>query len=229
MKINELNNEYTAVIGLGYWCDVAGHLKNHNLRTFSGPFDWVLTPSLSDINRVLEARFEGYMDMNNLEFIAHGEIALDDNDQVMDSVHRTNIIRDKYYRITSVHDFPLQQGQDWKVDYLSFKAKLERRINRFLDICRSASSLLFIRLEATIEETIRLYEILSGLCGGQVHLLTINTVEGLNHLRENDLGIEGNVFMEIPLISSGNFHNLADVKHSNPHDWDLILRNIKVT
>lgn len=228
LKWEELKKEYETVIGLGYWCDVAGHLKNHNLRTFSSPFDWVLTPSLSDINQVLKARFEGYMEQENMEFINYGEIALDDHDQVQDLIKQTYILRDNKFNITSVHDFPLYPNHSWNEQYPRFRKKLDSRINRFLKVCSDSPSKLFIRLEATVDEAVNLHQNLSDLSSGETVLLVINTVQGLNSLRENDLGINGVVFMEIPFISSGNFHNIAEVRYTHSNDWNIILKDITV-
>ncbi|NHW36816.1 DUF1796 family putative cysteine peptidase [Paenibacillus aceris] len=44
-------------------CDPAAYLRGHHLRKFSMPLDWVMSPSLTDVNRLLAHKFTGFMEL----------------------------------------------------------------------------------------------------------------------------------------------------------------------
>ncbi|WP_082650967.1 DUF1796 family putative cysteine peptidase [Paenibacillus etheri] len=69
-------------------------------------------------------------------------------------------IRDTFYNIISVHDFPVTLGKDWSTTYPSYKAKLDLRI---WDKLLSSKKILFIRWFATYEQAVELQAILSDI------------------------------------------------------------------
>ncbi|MCM3308575.1 DUF1796 family putative cysteine peptidase [Priestia megaterium] len=223
MNLNGMKRPYDTVISIGSWCGVTNQLKDFNLRRFSGPFDWVTTPTLTHVNRVLKNRFQGYMDINNMKFIEYAKFAIDENDQSNDVIieKQTYVLEDVKYNIGSYHDFLVIPGQSWTVSYPEFREKLDRRINRFFDKIKKSQSTLFVRYCATYEEVVELQAILSELTEGTFHILIVNPVENLTTLRENNWGLDGVVFVDIPMISS-----ITDQNHWRQDDWNYILSGI---
>lgn len=222
MNLKDIKRSYDVVVGLGSWCGVATELKHHNLRRFSGPFDWVTTPSLSDINRLLKNRFEGFMEMENMKFVNYSKFAINsDTDHEVVTEKQTYIIMDTKYNIASWHDFPVIPNQSWQADYPSYKEKLNRRINRFLEKINNSKFTLFVRYNTSKSEAAELRSILSGLTKGKFHILVVNPVEDLQTVKEINWDLEGVVCMEIPYLPT-------DKTQWNSQDWDFILNGITV-
>lgn len=53
------------IISLGWFCGTAASMKKYGFRSFSGPFDWLMTP-LDSVVYLLESDFEGFLNRNNL-------------------------------------------------------------------------------------------------------------------------------------------------------------------
>ncbi|WP_280142861.1 DUF1796 family putative cysteine peptidase [Paenibacillus sp. 453mf] len=153
----------------------------HNLRRISLPLDWMISTKLSDVNRLLQYRFQGFMELNHLQVLEDTHIMLDDGSPVFHDrggLVESYMIKDTLYNIISVHDFPLVPGQHWSVVYPEYKEKLQRRIQRFYDKLARSSFTLFIRWSASYEETHQLRAILSQMTPGDFHILVLNPVKG---------------------------------------------------
>ena len=61
---------YEQVISLGFFCSVALELKRLNLRSGSGPFDWVIS-DLKGILRLMENNFEDFL---NPKFLVQNKV-----------------------------------------------------------------------------------------------------------------------------------------------------------
>jgi Putative papain-like cysteine peptidase (DUF1796) len=222
LKLKDIKRSYDVVVSLGSWCGVANEMKRHQLRRFSGPFDWITTPSLSVINRLLINRFEGFMEMENMKFVKYSKFLVDSSTENEEVTEReTYIIMDTKYNIASYHDFPVIPNQSWTADYPSYKEKLHRRINRFFEKINNSKLTLFIRYNASYSEVAELRSILSRLTKGKFHILNVNPVEGLQTVREINWDIDGVVCIEIPYLPT-------DKTQWNSQDWDFILNGIKV-
>ena len=53
----------TMIIPIGVDCGLASLLKEHNLRTCSLPFDWVV--SYGGVSKIFESHFSNYLDITN--------------------------------------------------------------------------------------------------------------------------------------------------------------------
>lgn len=222
LNLRNTKRSYDVVVSLGSWCGVADELKRHNLRRFSGPFDWVASPSLSDINRLLKNRFEGFMDMANMEVVHHSNFIVNNNDDLEITANRqTYVIQDTKYNIASWHDFPVIPNQDWTATYPAYKEKLNRRINRFLEKINSSRFTLFVRCNASESEAAELQSVLSGLTKGRFHILIVNPVEGLQEVREKNWALDRVACVEIPFVQS-------DQTQWRQQDWDYILKGVRV-
>ncbi len=119
MRLAQLAGEYDAVFSLGQNCTPAIQLEKNRLRPFAGVLDWMMSDTLSDVNRLLENRFAGFMDLPNLSVVGTSQL--------------NYMVRDIAYNVISVHDFPQERNTSAElVTYPEFREKIDRRIERFL-------------------------------------------------------------------------------------------------
>lgn len=219
LNLQDIKKSYDVVISLGSSCLPTYQLKRCNLRSFSGPLDWVLSPSLSDVNRLLKNRLRDLMELKNICLIEGAYYNLL-NDNSEDQKSQTYRVKDTNYNITSVHDFPVMPNYDWSVTYPQYKDKLNSRINKFFEKITNSHSILFIRTEAGYEETIELKSVLSQITNSRFNILAVNLVMGLQNVVEKNWGIEGVCSVECP--------HRQDVWYGDNSAWDYILGGIKL-
>jgi len=220
IKLQDIKRPYDAVIGIGSACDPTIHIKRLNLRKHSLPLDWVVSLSLSDVNKLLMNRFNGFMELENLQLKEESHFYLDDGTPVFSDDRFTMVksyfVEDTYYNIISVHDFPIIPNQEWSQTYPAFKEKLNKRIHRFLNIMNTSQSTLFVRWSATYTEAVELQTILHQLTNGLFHIVIINPIEDLPHIVETDWGLDRVCSIQVP-----NFiHDYAI--------WDYVLNGVSI-
>ncbi|GJM69732.1 hypothetical protein HMSSN036_19480 [Paenibacillus macerans] len=66
MKLADLKGGYDAIFSLGDLCLSSLQLEKNNLRPYAGVFDWVASPNLDDVCRLIDTRFKGFMELENL-------------------------------------------------------------------------------------------------------------------------------------------------------------------
>jgi len=224
VKFEDIKGSYDLMVGLGSWCGPALHLRRHNLRKFSFPLDWCISNSLPDVSRLLKNRFQGFMELKNMRWTEGYAHFLDDGHAIFPPGGGTepvnaHFIEDTYSNIVSVHDFPVIPNQDWKVLYPSYKAKLNRRINRFLEKITNSSSILFIRWGVTNPtEAMELKSVLSEMVPGKVNILILNPVQDLQGVSPMDWGIDGIATIQVPLDNP-----------NNDNVWDYALQGLSLT
>lgn len=127
-------------------------------------------------------------------------------------------IRDTFYNIISVHEFPITLGKHWSTTYPAYKAKLDLRIKRFWDKLLSSKKNLFIRWFATYEQAVELQTILSDILkANEFTVLILNPVSELTLVREINWDINNIGVLEFP-------------DDMNDYDsWDYILKDIQIT
>ncbi|MCL6457737.1 MAG: papain-like cysteine peptidase [Gorillibacterium sp.] len=161
MNIVDLHGSYDAIFSLGQNCLPSIQLEKNGLRTFSGVLDWMMSDELTDVCRLLENRFQGFMDLANL--------------QVEDSSGVNLRVRDLAYNIISVHDFPASRNSPIHLgSYTDFKIKLNRRIERFIQLSASSSRTLYVRMNGKYEEALRLEQALAPYVAGDFSILLVN-------------------------------------------------------
>ncbi|MDD9268205.1 DUF1796 family putative cysteine peptidase [Paenibacillus sp. GCM10023248] len=69
MKLPEVKGQYDRIVSLGSACNPALQLRRLKLRTFSGPLDWSVSLSLSDVNRLLKNRFAHFMELPHMQHV----------------------------------------------------------------------------------------------------------------------------------------------------------------
>lgn len=161
MDLSQLKGEYDAIFSLGDLCLASIQLKKHNLRPYSGVLDWMASPELSQVNELLENRFIGFLDYDNLRVIGYADTFI--------------CVSDDGYNLVSNHDF---DGEKNTLTYLGAYAevmeKYERRIQRFLSEMDNAKRILFVRTEGSLEDAAVLQDVLSKLVKHDFSILLIN-------------------------------------------------------
>ena len=207
MHLYELKNTYDIAISLGAPCQTAEQLRRHDLRTFSGPFDWSVLESVECLVRALNTRFENFFLRENLIVDGEGD--------------HYYLIYDTYYEYMSVHDFPLVDHPDQIFDaYPAFIEKIQRRINRFYEKVEKSKLTLFVRYHADFEETKLLQKSLAALTKNRFVLLVLNESDTAA-LVEEDWNLENTCALQIKQT------NLLRWSGYDPH-WDIIFDGVSV-
>lgn len=123
--LQDIKGVYSAVFSLGSNCLPGMEMKAHGLRKFAGPIDWMGTPVLPQISRMLRNRFQGMLVYPNLVLV----------NQASDELYN---VLDREYELYMNHDF--YTHNNFPPHFAAFpeiKAKYDRRIARFLQYVES--------------------------------------------------------------------------------------------
>lgn len=158
MILSDLKQQkFDVIYSIGAACQTTHQLQENGLRDTSGPFDWFVLNSASNLTKIIENEFRDFMLLENIEIVGEH----DDNHHV----------RDKKYDCDSVHDF--SKNETILSAYPLFKQTLDRRINRFIDRVTTASNVLLIRAQIHQDDIIILNPILKKL-NRNITILAIN-------------------------------------------------------
>jgi hypothetical protein len=211
MRIKDIKGEYEAIYSLGDLCLAALQLRKNNLRPYAGPLDWMSSPSLSNVSRLLKNRFNGYMEKPNL--IASGYST------GVDSAEPYVCVTDMAYQIVSSHDFKGDKNTLTNLaTYPEVKAKFARRIERFLDILSTGKRILFIRTEGTFQEALELESVLSQLVKNDFTILLINHTN-TKSIIEKDWPVKNVCAIELPNVEKWD---------GNDDYWKFIFNGISI-
>ena len=218
MKFTELRKEYDQAVSLGAICQVAHHLRRRGLRTGSGPLDWVLCESLSQVTRLLGNRFADFMELKNLK--VEGEH--DDSLRVWDTG----------YNFLSVHDFPLACNSEENLQsYPEFRAKMDRRTARLLaSLDDPDCSILFVRQFGQVtdkdswawlgHEYREFVKMLRECYRASFEILVV-TETNPEDFGQSDWELERVCLARIPPFPPDNWEGIAE-------DWDAVLAEIRL-
>ncbi|MCA0993869.1 DUF1796 family putative cysteine peptidase [Guptibacillus hwajinpoensis] len=212
MKLDEIKKPYDLIVSLGSSCSPAAHLRRNHLRKFSMPFDWIVTPNLPDVGRVIQNQFQNFMLLENLRLQDGQANFLDDTESIQTS--KAYFVQDIQNNMLSVHDFPVHS--DLSVTYPAYRQKLDRRIERFLLHLQHSSSVLFIRWAGTAEQAIELQQILRTCTSGSSDLLLLSPVDNLKIMKDTKCAVDEVCIVNVP---------------NQPEDaalWDIILKGISL-
>lgn len=109
------NAVFDYFISLGSACPVAFSMSKYGLRSYSSPFDWLITPDFSWVLYHIETGFKNFLLQENLEMY-------DEN---------PNHFRDKQSDIRFIHD-----NESFINEYGALKRKYSRRIDKFQEISK---------------------------------------------------------------------------------------------
>lgn len=121
---------FTNFMSLGSSCHTASSMSKYGLRSFAGPFDWLITGNLEWVLYYIENDFEGFLEKENLECWK--------ND------HRKFV--DKKNGFLFLHDVV----HSFENEYKEYKMKYEKRIIRFLKEIEKPTC--FVRFLTDLEE-----------------------------------------------------------------------------
>ncbi len=204
MKLAELKGDYDGIFSLGDLCLASIQLKKNNLRPYSGVLDWMGSPQLSDVNRLLMNRFDGFMELENLRVVG------DANEEML-------LVLDEFYQILSNHDFSkVRNTPAHLAAYPEVKNKFDRRIQRFLDKADRGQRLLFIRTEGEFYDAYDLQAVLTDLVRHDFRVLLVNHAD-----------VGGIVELDWPLekVCAVRFPN-SEKWEGNNHLWKIALDGI---
>ncbi|OKO50621.1 amino acid permease (plasmid) [Bacillus toyonensis] len=163
MKLADIKRNYHVIFSLGADCYVGFWLNQFKLRPFSGFLDWVRSPSLKDVNQLLNNRFINFLELQYLTFVCY----------TPEGGHNL-ILRDNLYNIDFVHDFLATVNTPTSFpQYTEIKDKYNRRIQRFLNCTETSEWILFVRSGGTYEEAAELEKILSSMVKHNFQVLLI--------------------------------------------------------
>lgn len=112
-------------ISLGSDCSIAYHLQKHGLRSFSFPFDWILSPK---IEKCIENDFIDLFDSSNyIEKNSKSFTPLLDEDWNEEKENNIKIYH-SIYKFTFLHD-----------TFIDLIEKYKRRVNRFYKMMKDPS------------------------------------------------------------------------------------------
>jgi hypothetical protein len=160
MKWAECVGAYGAYISLGSTCQTAYQLKRLGLRRFAGPLDWFVSESVPGLVGLIRSRFNGFMELNNIQLIGYTQDCY--------------IARDNACEIVSYHDFPQTLSIfNWQEAYPELIERVRRRANRFLEMVKN-HPVFFVRTQLTAEEALLLQSALQPLTHEESRLLVLN-------------------------------------------------------
>ena len=207
MNLSNLKQNYNAVFSLGQNCWPAWALYQLELSPFFGVIDFMLSPSLTKVNLLLQNRFDRFLNFGNLSFISFW----DDDAKLR--------LRDNLYEIDSCHDFKTDVNTpNYWPSYTEIKLNYEHRINRFLTTIETAESILFIRTGGTYEEACSLEQILSQIVTHTFSVLLLIPAD-IPTITQEDWGLQRVCVMKCPIM---------DVYQYNEAFWKDLFDGITV-
>ncbi|MFB5269741.1 DUF1796 family putative cysteine peptidase [Paenibacillus enshidis] len=206
MMLREIKGNYDAIFSLGDLCLTSIQLRQHNLRPYAGVLDWMGSPILSDVNRLLKYRFYDFMDGSHLRVIGY---AGDANDNIA--------VSEDAYHVVSSHDFDIFRNTLNELNtYHEVKAKFDRRIQRFLHKCATSKRILFVRTEAELNDAAELQNVLSELVTNDFRVLVVNHT-GYRGIVDEGWPLEKVCAVRFPY---------RDKWYGNNHLWAQLLHGI---
>ncbi len=163
MKLAELHKSYDLAFSLGSNCEPTYQLRRHHLRRCAGPLDWFVAGPVKHLCEQLDQRFAAFMQLEHLEMIR--------------PLRTKYAVVDRLNKYVSYHDFSLYPDGQWQRGYPEFRAKLDRRVERFYAALEHGERLLFLRTHISREDALQLQTALSKHVKGQFELLVVNPAE----------------------------------------------------
>ncbi|MGQ3478389.1 DUF1796 family putative cysteine peptidase [Paenibacillus sp. TY11] len=205
--LERLQGDYDAVFSLGGHCLPSIQLDKNGLRPYAGPLDWMISGNLSQISRLLDARFSNFMDYDSLRVTGH------------DYGDHNFMVEDASYEITAAHHFPVSQNTSKHLtSYPAFKTTLDRRIARLLEKFALASRLLLVRLGGSREQAVELHDVLSQMIAHDFRLLYVDYT-GTDGVTELDWGLERLVSVALPP---------EDIWNGQDEMWRYMLEDVRL-
>lgn len=123
-------------VSLGSTCCISQQLINFNLRKNAYPLDWVRIPNLNNVIKLLENKFNDFLDFESFKFCKFS------NDFMINGIAGSHIYKNKY--CTFYHEFS-EKINESNFDF--FCQKYKKRIIRLFNLINSNKQITFIREE----------------------------------------------------------------------------------
>ena len=117
-------------ISLGEACQTASSMSKYGLRSWSGPFDWLVTDSLPWVLKYMETDFKGFLEKENLERCKD----------------RPKVFIEKKSGFEFRHDYELP----FETRYDELRRKYQKKIDRFL--AETIKPTCFLRTVISLDE-----------------------------------------------------------------------------
>ncbi|MGP7815809.1 DUF1796 family putative cysteine peptidase [Niallia sp. 01092] len=181
-------------------------IKRSSFKSIAGPLDWVGTPDLRTVSKLILNRFYGFLDKQNLlglNYIEETEM----------------LVFDKVNKISFNHDFkPDKNTLENLEDLPQIKEKYNRRIERFLEKTENCKRILFIRTEGKMDEVSELQQVLKQVVKNDFHILIINHT-AVDHMAEQVWTIENVCAIELPNV---------EIWKGNNQYWKELFEDISI-
>ena len=126
------------ICSIGSSCLCASSLRDAGLRLSSGPFDWLLGPSLLERAKLVAADFSGWMEPGDFEFAGNPYNSVTENYRNIKTGYKFS------------HDFPA--GADFEAVFPDVKSKYDRRVARLYERVKASRRVLFVWLENPVND-----------------------------------------------------------------------------
>ncbi len=123
-----IEKNFMCFISLGPACHVASSMGTYGLRSWSGPFDWLVTSDFSWVLHYIENDFSDFLEVSNLQKISE------------------NHFKEKTSGFVFLHD---EDALFWK-DYEKLCSRYHKKIERFL--AETKETCCFLRGVSALEE-----------------------------------------------------------------------------
>ena len=198
---------YDTIFSLGSNCSVAYQLRENNLRTTSGPFDWIGVNDLSIIINNFNTKFSQFLLPENMVMDLQQDDKLD-----------YYIFTDTMTGIKSIHDIP-KSCENIAESLNELQDKFRRRVNRFFDFIQNGNKTLFIRRMEHNDNLLQLRNSLSEIFPNKCVLL------GVNHVKNDAVSIkeiQDDVFIANIDCDSDNILKIENFA-GNFNNWHILL------
>jgi len=196
LKLQEIKKTYDIIIPCGSSCAPTLNLRRLGLRKFSLPLDWVYAESFAEVGRIYRNRFKEYMELKNLTLI-NGSAKYFDDDVTIQAVN-TYFVKDNYYKVTSVHDFPILPDQKWFETYPNYKKKLNERIARFNETIDKSNSILFVRWATNYEHAFLFHQAMKDMLKEKFSVLILIPSDNTTSISELEWNLENVCVVQVP-------------------------------
>lgn len=166
------------LVSLGPNCETAGMKGLLGLGSAHCPFDLMTTQNFSIVCDLIENRFDGFFDRNNLQYLGVGL-----------SAGKQVYINTKYQGVHFNHEFSEAHSID--TCYEQEFAKYQRRIARFYEILESKEPVFFFRRSVEYKDAIRFCDLIKKL-SPQLNFVLVSIFASGDKTKINDY--------ELPLV-----------------------------
>lgn len=108
-------------ISLGSSCPIASSMAKYGLRSFSGPFDWLITEDFNWVLHTIETNFFDFLQQNNLE---------------------PYLDQEKFFKDKMSGFIFLHENENYKSEFDALKQKYAKRIKRFCSAAQKRTCFL---------------------------------------------------------------------------------------